>query len=358
MQKLLKPKALKQGDKVASVSLSWGGAGVFRAFYQKAKKQFETTFDVRLVEMPHTLDTPQELYDNPAYRLDDLMQAFLDPSVRAILCTIGGDDTIRLLSHMTDKHFDIIRKNPKIFLGMSDTTVNHFMCLKAGLSSFYGPSLMYGYAEPDGVPELTRLNTLQTLFNAQPIGILQESQTYRVERFDWAQDNPQTPAKLSSPHSKYIQGRKSATGRLIGGCMEVLNMINGTPLWPNLDQWQDTILFLETSEEMPPASQLLYFLRNLGAQGVLDKLQGILFARPGGDFAPDQQQEQAQWLAHFGDYDKALLQALAEFERSDIPVVTHMDFGHTVPQNILPYGVLCEIDPVQKRVAILESAVV
>ena len=70
MQKLLKPKALKQGDKVASVSLSWGGAGVFRAFYQKAKKQFETTFDVRLVEMPHTLDTPQELYDNPAYRLD------------------------------------------------------------------------------------------------------------------------------------------------------------------------------------------------------------------------------------------------------------------------------------------------
>lgn len=95
MQKLLKPKALKQGDKVASVSLSWGGAGVFRAFYQKAKKQFETAFDVRLVEMPHTLDTPQELYDNPAYRLDDLMQAFLDPSVRAILCTIGGDDTIR-----------------------------------------------------------------------------------------------------------------------------------------------------------------------------------------------------------------------------------------------------------------------
>ena len=64
MQKLLKPNALKQGDKVASVSLSWGGAGVFRAFYQKAKKQFETALDVRLVEMPHTLDDPQELYDN------------------------------------------------------------------------------------------------------------------------------------------------------------------------------------------------------------------------------------------------------------------------------------------------------
>ena len=46
-----------------------------------------------------------------------------------------------------------------------------------------------------------------------------------------------------------------------------------------------------------------------------------------------------------------------EYERQDLPIVTNMDFGHTVPQLILPYGITAEINPNLKTVSILEAAV-
>ena len=141
MKQLIKPTALKPGDTIATVSPSWGGAHTFPERYKSSKAQFEKTFDINIIEAPNALKSEDEIYDNPQMRLDDLMWAFEKKEVKAILANVGGDDTIRLLPLMQAKHFEIIRNNPKIFLGMSDTTVNHFMCLKAGLSSFYSACL-------------------------------------------------------------------------------------------------------------------------------------------------------------------------------------------------------------------------
>ena len=67
------------------------------------------------------------------------MNAFKDKSIKGVINAIGGDDTIRLLPYID---FDVIKNNPKIFMGFSDTTVNHFMMYKAGLVSYYGGSFM------------------------------------------------------------------------------------------------------------------------------------------------------------------------------------------------------------------------
>jgi muramoyltetrapeptide carboxypeptidase LdcA involved in peptidoglycan recycling len=82
--------------------------------------------------------------------------------------------------------------------------------------------------------------------------------------------------------------------------------------------------------------------------GVLKGLEGILFGRPGGEVPPEK----------FGEYDEAILQVVAEEEGlTDLPVVTHMDFGHTDPMFVLPYGVQAQIDCEAQRFAIEESAV-
>ena len=62
-------------------------------------------------------------------------------------------------------------------------------------------------------------------------------------------------------------------------------------------------------------------------------------------------------LATYPKFDEVILKALKEYGRQDLPVVTNMDYGHTVPQLILPYGAMCEINPVAKKVSILESGV-
>lgn len=357
MKKLIKPKALKKGDLIATVSLSWGGAAEFPQRYEQGKKQFEEAFGVKIVEMKNSHKSAKELYENPKLRLDDFMEAFLNPQVSAVLCNIGGNDTIRLLRLMTEEHFEIIRNNPKVFLGMSDTTSNHLMCYKAGIGSFYSACNMFGYAENGGIPQYMIENTKKTLFLTEPVGVLPESSEFIVEKVNWGSESVIRQRTPSSPW-RYIQGRKKVQGRLIGGCFDSLMMcINGTSLFPSLDDFEGSILFLENSEEMPSPEVVSYFLRTLGVMGILEKLSGILFARPGGEFKQKEEAEKQKWLNKYEAFDDVFLKICKEFDCSHLPIVTHMDFGHTVPQLVLPYGILTEIDPIHKQVNLLEPAV-
>jgi muramoyltetrapeptide carboxypeptidase LdcA involved in peptidoglycan recycling len=79
----------------------------------------------------------------------------------------------------------------------------------------------------------------------------------------------------------------------------------------------------------------------------MERINGILFGRPGGQVP----------IEEFKDYDSAILDAVGEYGLKDLPIVTHMDFGHTDPMTVLPLGVECEIDCILKKVSIMENAV-
>lgn len=357
MKELIKPQALKQGDTIAAITLSYGSAGRFPKRYAQGARQIEESFGVKVVPTPHALCSPEEIYEHPEWRLADLMEAFKNPDIKGIICNIGGTDTIRLLRLMNETHFETMRQNPKIFLGISDSTVNHFMCYKAGLASFYSASLMFGYAENAGIPDIMVQNTKKTLFEVAPIGVLPESSEFIVDFVGRGDENQPIRPRVPSTPWRYIQGQGCVEGRLMGGCFDVMaSILNGTPLWPAASDFKDTILFLENSEEQPSPDDVLYWMRNLGAQGILDEVRGLLFARPGNDRFQNDAERDA-WIANYPKYDEVILKALAEYGRTDMPVVTNMDFGHTVPQLILPYGVRAKIDTVDKTVNLLEAAV-
>ena len=128
-----KPKRLRPGDKVAIVSLSSGSLGEpqFIHKYEIAKRRLETDYGLSVAAMPNALKGREYLYRHPEARAADLMEAFRDPSIKAVFSAIGGDDTIRLLPFVD---FQVLRDNPKIFTGFSDTTTNHFMMHKAAAS--------------------------------------------------------------------------------------------------------------------------------------------------------------------------------------------------------------------------------
>ena len=345
---MIKPPELRPGDKVATVSLSWGGPSVFPQRYQAGVRQLESEFRLTFVEMPHTLSDAGWLARNPEARAADLMQAFSDPSIKGIIATIGGEDSIRMLPYMD---LNVIRDNPKVFLGYSDTTISHMLCYKTGLVSFYGPSIMAGFAENGGLFPYMTNSVRRTLFQTDPIGVIgPNADGWAVERLEWGDPANQDRKRKLTPCSgwKYLQGEGVRQGHLIGGCAEVLDWIRGTDLWPGLERWQDAILFLETSEEAPPPATVKYLLRALAAMGILNRLAGILFGRPGGEIPVEQ----------FDEYDRAILQVVRDEEGlEDLPVITNMDFGHTDPMFILPYGLKAEIDCEQKQFSILENAV-
>ena len=344
---MIKPQKLNPGDKIATVSLSWGGPSVFPHRYQVGVQQLKDKFGLQVVEMPHTLRDADWLSRNPQARADDFMRAFVDSSIKGIFATIGGDDSIRLLPFID---LNIIRNNPKIFLGYSDTTISHLVCYKAGLTSFYGPSIMVEFAENGGMFPYVVQSLRKSLFSSMVIGeVNPEIDGWTAERLDWADPANQQVKRTLNPSTgwRFLQGHGVHRGHLMGGCLEVLDWARGTAIFPA--DWQDAILFLETSEEAPPPETVKRILRVFAALRILSKLSGILFGRPGGEVPVEQ----------FKEYDKAILQVVNQEEGlTDLPIITQMDFGHTSPIFVLPYGVLAEIDVDSKRFSILENAVV
>jgi muramoyltetrapeptide carboxypeptidase LdcA involved in peptidoglycan recycling len=346
---MIKPQKLKAGDTVATVTLSWGGPAAFPQRYEAGKQQLQEAFGLTVVEMAHTMRDNAWLHENPQARADDLNQAFLDPSIKAIISTIGGDDSIRLLPYLD---LEVIRDNPKIFMGYSDMTISHMACFKAGLVSFYGPAIMAGFGENGGLFPYMVDSVRKTLFSSAPIGsVLPNENGWTVELLDWADADNQSQERQLNPSDgwRFLQGQGVRRGPLIGGCFSVLDWLRGSDFWPDLEAWQGAILFLETAEDAPTPEVVKYGLRTYAALGILQQLSGILLGRPGGQIDPET----------FSEYDDVLCLVVAKEEGLvDLPIITRMDFGHTDPMFVLPYGVQAEINCDTEQFTILENAVI
>ena len=245
-----------------------------------------------------------------------------------------------------------MRANPKAFVGYSDTTVTHLACYSAGLVSFYGPAYMSQFAENCGIHRYLEQSFRKVLFSDEAPGVVaQNTEGWTDEYLAWNNPaNQQRKRKLTpSTGWKFLQGSGVHQGHLMGGCLEGLEWLRGTAVWPTLEQWQGALLFLETSEEGPPPSAVTRALRTYAAEGALERLAGILFGRPGGQVDPSE----------FEEYDDAILKVVNEEQGlNHLAIVTAMDFGHTDPFMTIPYGIRAEIDCGKEEFRIIESAVV
>ena len=341
---LIKPKKLKPGDRVATVSPSWGGAGDsdLRWRYEQGVKRLEDVFGLKVIPMPNSLKGTDYLYQNPQSRAEDLMTAFKDEKIKGIIANIGGEDSIRLLPYID---FAVIRNNPKIFMGYSDVTISHMFCHKAGLSSFYGPAILTDFAENVEMNPYTIEMINRTLFSSEVISTIQPSSEWTSERLEWVETNKdQKRVMKKNAGYELLQGSGIAQGRLIGGNIEVLEFVKGTLLWPEDEYWENSILFFETSEDKPDPNYIKYWLRNYAIQGILQKANGIIFGKP-------------QDEKYYEEYKVEICKVMMEFKLEHLPILYNLNFGHTEPKFILPYGALAEINCEEKTFSILESGV-
>lgn len=343
---LTRPLHLRPGSRIAAVTLSWGGPGVFPHRYHAGVRQFEEEFGVEVVEMPSTLAAPDVLDGDPALRAADLHAAFADPSIDGVVSTIGGDDSIRLLPLLD---LDLLAANPKPFLGYSDSTSIHMALRRAGMVSFYGPSIMAGFGENAGLHDYLVDGVRRMLFEpAAPIDWPENAAGWTAELLDWGESVLQEQPRQLQPATGWRwHGGTPSSGPTVVACMEVLDWFRGSQWWPHLD---GAVLLLETSEEAPPPEAVTRFLRTLALTGELRSLAGLVVARPGG---PDLDDEER--LA----YDHAVLRAVrVEQGLDELPIVTGVDFGHTDPMWTVPQGVELLVDAEAQVLRFLEPAVV
>lgn len=339
-----KPPRLKKGDTVAVVSPSWGGPFDFPHIYENGIRVLKDIIGLKVKEFLTTRADADYIYRNPRKRAEDVTNAFLDPEVDAIFCSIGGDDSVRILPYIEE---EAIANNPKIVMGFSDITTILTYFNQLGLVTLYGPMVMAGFSQLEALPPSFHDHVEVFLFAEVHEYPYHPYESYCNGYLDWSQ--VENTGKIKELHKntgfQWLQGEGIINGKLFGGCIEVLEFMKGTDFWPEPDFWENKILFLETSEQKPSPAQVKWMLRNYGMQGVFDKVTALLFGR-----AMDYTKEEKNQL------DECIVSVVSEeFERPDLPVVSNMDFGHTNPQFIVPLGVECEIDCENKTVKLCES---
>jgi len=343
---MVKPKRLQKGDKVAIVSLSRGmlGEDLFLHKFHLAKERLETGYGLEVAAMPNALKGSDYLYRHPEVRAQDLMDACRNPEIKAVFNAIGGDDTIRLLPYID---FDVLRNNPKIFTGFSDSTTNHFMLYKAGLVSYYGLSVMNNIAEYVAINEYTRYAMEKTLFAPQDTLEILPSPfcSYEKDKIWWKEENiHQSTPRYPNTGYELLQGTGTVTGELLGGCIDVFPELLGTSLWPAPEAWKGKLLLIETSESDMSENLLTYLLRNLHAQGILHAISGIIVGKPAYEEKLDAYKRVYRQVVGF------------EANLPDLPILYNVNAGHAYPTGLFPLGLKYEIDCGRKTLTLLEKA--
>jgi muramoyltetrapeptide carboxypeptidase len=304
---MVRPKALTRGDTVAIIA----PAGpieqrddLLKGVAALERMGFCVRFDDRIFHSVRYLAGADE------ERAEELMHAFEDPGVQAIVSLRGGFGCSRLIPLI---HQGRLRNRCKIFMGFSDLTTLHlFFRRRFGWVTFHGP-----------------MAASSTLGN---IGLEQEKHLLAL----WT--DPAYVPSLSFPELEtWVPG--SAEGELIGGCLSLVVASLGTPYEPSTE---GKILFLEDFGE--PPYRIDRMLTQLRLARKLDRIAGLLL----GHFQDCEPSNSAYTL------EETLRDVLGNIE---VPVLAHFPAGHGSENWVLALGTRIRLDASSRRVEFLESSV-
>lgn len=333
---------LIKGDKVAILSPSFAAPGRFPDVYKLGLERLETVFDLVPVEYPATA----KLGASAEERSADLISAFENPDIKAIIATIGGDDQITYINNLPVEPFV---NNPKPFFGYSDNShFCNFLFLN-GISSYYGGSLFTQFAMQGEMDEYTVRYIKYALFEEGEFELI-ASDTYNDQGFDWDDVSLLKTKRQHWLNEGFVwNGNKNTEGILWGGCVESVDeMLRHAVQIPSLEQFEDIVLMLETSEEIPSADYVFRVFRAMGERGVLGRVQGVLVGRAKAwEFdKPNTSEQKEEYRKH---QQEVVIHAVRKYN-AEVPLIQNMNFGHTDPQIPMPYGNKIRIDSGNKKI--------
>jgi muramoyltetrapeptide carboxypeptidase LdcA involved in peptidoglycan recycling len=314
MQKII-PNKLKQGDSIMVIAPSDSLANMSEETRKIALDRFEkmglTVKFANHVEEMDELDS-----SSIESRVADLHEAFSDDNIQGVITAFGGYNCNQLLQYLD---WDLIKNNPKVLVGFSDTTaLQNAIFAKTGLVTYSGPSFArFGQ-------ELYFDYTLESFTQC----LLQEDE-YTLEPSEkwsddwWMQD--QSKRTLLENEGWHVINLGSATGPILGANLPTFNLLQGTEYMPDIS---GSVLFLEDDSE----SKIEHFDRDL---------QSVVHL-------PNFSQVRGLVIGRFEKGSEVTLEKITKMVKNkkelvDIPVIANVDFGHTDPICTFPIGGTVEL---------------
>ena len=317
MQKII-PQKLQKGDKVMVVASSRGLKLISQETRDIAIERFRE-MGLTVEFAPNTNDENFDVVGSTSIekRVEDLMYAFKDKSVKAIFTVIGGFNVNQIISHLD---YEVIKENPKIISGFSDiTALLGAINAKTGLEVYYGPHFS-SLGMKKGC-EYTLDYLKKILFSDDKINI-EPAQEWSDDTWFLDQEN----RDFISNEGYWIIHNGDAKGKIIGGNLCTFNLLLGTKYRPSFDE--DTILFIE-DDEMTYTQEFDRDLQALCYQEDFKNVKALIIGR--------------------FQKKSAITREKLEFiinnkpELKNIPVIANVDFGHTTPIMTIPLGGYAEL---------------
>jgi muramoyltetrapeptide carboxypeptidase len=310
---IIKPKKLKHGDVIGIISPASSPDN-----FSKINRGVEYLEKIGYrVEIGKNVGTSEGyLAGSDSQRLSDLHDMFKNKNVNAIFSIRGGYGSGRLLDQID---YNLIGKNPKIFVGYSDiTALQMAFFAKTGLVTFGGPMVAVDFH--DEISPFTEEVFWRTITSNKKIGRIQNP---RKEKF-------------------YLLNKGRGQGRLLGGNLSVLTSLIGTEYLPKL---KDSILLLEDVNEAP--YRIDRMLNQLRIAKILKNVKGIIL----GYFVDCTENDPAKQTFSLNEV------IIEYFQNSKLPVLYNVKHGHIKENITIPYGLKCSLNATRGFIEIMENAV-
>jgi muramoyltetrapeptide carboxypeptidase LdcA involved in peptidoglycan recycling len=316
---------------------------VAAAIHEQALRRLAQATGLVPVEYPTTRLLGASAEDRAA----DLTAAFADPSIRAVLATIGGDDQITVIPHIDA---EVVAANPKPFLGYSDNTNLHNFLWQLGVPSYYGGSTQVQLGPGPRIDAVHLQSLRAALLDGGVIELTNPGESEDVG-VDWTDPRALSEFGVREATEPWAWAGPeiSVEGPTWGGCLEVIDQLALADRMPDLPELKGAILLLETSEELPDAHEVGRWVRALGERGLLAAAGGVLVARPPvsqlGSARPS-----TEIRARMREEQRdAVIEQIARYNPHAV-VCVGVPFGHTRPQWVVPHGGQVRLDGAARTV--------
>ena len=305
------PEKLKAGDKIAVIAPATSMAIINKETREIANRRFgELGFE--LVLGKHNEEIDEFNSTSIEARIEGFHDAFKNPEIKGVVSVIGGFNSNQLLRYID---WELIKNNPKVFLGYSDiTALQNAIFAKTGLVTYSGPS--YSSFGQKLYFDYTLQYFKKCLFSEESFEIL-PSKIWTNDDKWWENQDARNPIPNTGP---YVINEGSAEGMILGANLCTFNLLQGTEYFPNLE---NSILFIEDDEGATP--QLLdRDLQSLIHQPGFTDVKGIVMGR----------------FEIKSKITRGKLTAIikSKKELANMPVIADVDFGHTQPMITFPIG--------------------
>jgi muramoyltetrapeptide carboxypeptidase LdcA involved in peptidoglycan recycling len=337
------PGKLSHGDRVAVVSPSFAAPGPFPEVHEVAMTRLREEIGLEPVEYP----TTRQLGAPPQARAADLMAAFADSGIKAVMATIGGDDQITVLPFLDP---GVFRANAKAFLGYSDNTNLLNWLWNQGIAAYHGGSTMVHLGRPGGLHPVSTAALRAALFESGELRLHPVDRFSEVE-LSWADpEGMRYPAPTSpAPGWVWHQPDRVVSGPTWGGNLEILygNLAVGRWIRPAED-YAGCVLIIETSEELPSSEEVFRMLRSAGERGLLAQFPAVVVGTAKATSLDRPVNLDGREAYRIAQRD-AVLAAFDAYNPGAM-IVFNVDFGHTDPQWVLPYGGTLTVDGLARTI--------